>query len=488
MSYNHGVRVKENPTSLTVPVQGTAGLQVIFGTAPVNLAENPYEATNKLIIAYNYSEAVAAVGYNSDFKKYTLCQSIYACFKVFNVAPIILCNVLDPNIHKKTNDPQTLNIVESQTTLKLIGVLLDKLVIKNGTTELAKDSDYIASFNDDGYVLITLTDSGISNVVVESESIAPELVNESDIIGGYDVSTGKETGLELIRQVYPKFRLTPGLLLAPGWSQKPTVGVALAAKSTEINGTFSCENLIDLDSSGTGATKYTDCKEIKESSGYTNKHSVLLWPQIKLGDMQFAYSAIMGALIAYTDAENGDVPNLSPSNKLLGVSGTVLEDGKEILLDQTQANFINGQGIVTAINVNGWRSWGNNTAIYPASTDHPELTDPKDRWISCRRFFSWWGNSFILAYFQKVDSPANYRLIESIVDSENIRGNSYVAQGKCAGCKIEFNADDNPIMDILNGKIQFKQWLAPYTPAEDILNVLEFDPSMIEAALSGGEA
>lgn len=482
MSYNHGIRVKENPTSLTVPLEGTAGLQIIFGTAPVNLADDPYSATNKLIIAYRYSEAVAALGYSSDFEKYTLCQSIYACFKVFNIAPIILCNVLDPNVHKKTNDSQTLSVVDSQTTLKLTGVLLDKLVVKNGETELVKDSDYISSFDDDGYVLITLTDNSISNVIVESESIDPELVNENDIVGGYDVSTGKETGLELVRQVYPKFGLTSGLLLAPGWSKKPIVGVALAAKSTEINGTFSCENLIDLDCSSTGATKYTECKDIKESSGYTNKHSILLWPQIKLGDMQFAYSAIMGALIAYTDAENGDIPDLSPSNKLLGVSGTVLEDGTEILLDQTQANLLNGQGIVTAINVNGWRSWGNNTAIYPASTD------PKDRWISCRRFFSWWGNSFILTYFQKVDSSANYRLIESIVDTENIRGNSYVAKGKCAGCKIEFNADDNPITDILNGKIQFKQWLAPYTPAEDILNVLEFDPSMIEAALSGGES
>lgn len=482
MSYNHGVRVQENPTSLTVPIEGTAGLQVVFGTAPVNLAEDPYSVTNELVIAYGYKEAVAALGYSNDFKKYTLCQSIYACFKVFNVAPIILCNVLDPNKHKKNNEVQELNVIDSQATLKLAGVLLDKLKIKNGEAELSKDIDYIATFDDEGYVIISLTDSSISTITVESVSIDPEQVDKDDIIGGYNVSTGKETGLELVRKVYPKFGFTPGLLLAPGWSHVPTVGVALAAKSTEINGSFSCENLIDLDSSSEGATKYTDCKELKEKCGYTNKHSVLLWPQIKLGDMQFAYSAIMGALIAYTDAENDDVPNLSPSNKLLGVSGTVLEDGTEIVLDQTQANLINGQGIVTAINVNGWRSWGNNTAIYPASTD------PKDRWICCRRFFSWWGNSFILTYFQKVDSPANYRLIESIVDTENIRGNSYVAQGKCAGCRIEFNAEDNPITDILNGKIQFRQWLAPYTPAEDIFNVLEFDPSMIEAALSGGEA
>ena len=88
---------------------------------------------------------------------------------------------------------------------------------------------------------------------------------------------------------------------------------------------------------------------------------------------------------------------------------------------------------------------------------------------------------------QKVDDPANYRLIESIVDSENIRGNGYVSQGKCAGARIEFNMDDNPVTDLLNGKLQFKQYLAPYVPAEDILNVLEYDPDMIVAALSGGD-
>ena len=60
-------------------------------------------------------------------------------------------------------------------------------------------------------------------------------------------------------------------------------------------------------------------------------------------------------------------------------------------------------------------------------------------------------------------------------------------QGKCAGARMVYVQEDNPEEDILNGKVQFRQYLAPYTPAEDILNVLEFDPSMLAAALSGGE-
>lgn len=485
MAYNHGVRVQEQATSLVAPITGTAGLQVIIGTAPVNLAADPYKATNVPMIAYSFSEAVKQLGYSDDFKNYTLCQSMDACFRVFNVAPIILINVLDPAKHKKANESATVKVESMQATVEVAGILADTVEVSSGEATLETGTDYIATFDDDGYLVISLTAGGkgaaATELTVKSSSIDPTKVEESDIIGGYNASTGAESGMELIRQIYPKFGMTPGLLLAPGWSHKPNVGVVLAAKCEEINGVFTCECILDIDCTADGATKYTDCNEWKNGNGYINKHSVVLWPQVKVGTKQYAYSAIFGALTAYTDASNDDVPNLSPSNKLIGLTGACLEDGSEVNLDQTQANLLNGQGIITVINMNGWRSWGNNTACYPANTD------PKDRWFCCRRFFSWWGNSFILTYFQNVDDPANYRLVESIVDSENIRGNSYVSQGKCAGARIEFSEDENPVTDILNGKIQFHQYLAPYTPAEDILNVLEFDPDMLSAALNGGE-
>nr|DAN92314.1 MAG TPA: tail sheath tube [Caudoviricetes sp.] len=484
MAYNHGIRVNEQATSLIAPITGTAGLQVVIGTAPVNLAKDPYAATNVPLIAYSFAEAVEQLGYSDDFKKYTLCQSMDASFRVLNVAPIILINVLDPKKHKKDNSESQVSVVAKQATIEIAGILLDTLVVKDGGETLTSGVDYVTGFDDNGFVQISLIDggthAGASQLTVKSTSIDPSAVQAKDVIGAYDPVTDKESGLELIRKVYPKFNMTPGLLLAPGWSHIPEVGITLGAKCGEINGVFTCECVLDADSTSSGATKYTAVGEWKNKNGYTNKHSVLLWPQAKVGKKQYAFSAIYAALTAYTDAGNDNVPNLSPSNKLIGITGMVLDDGTEVTLDQVQANMLNGQGIVTAINVNGWRTWGNNTAAYPATTD------PKDRWFCCRRFFSWWGNSFILTYFQKVDDPANYRLIESIVDSENIRGNSYVSQGKCAGARIVFEEKDNPITNILNGKIQFHQYLAPYTPAEDILNVLEFDPDMLASAISGG--
>lgn len=484
MAYQHGVRVLEQPTSVVSPIRGTAGLQVVFGTAPINLADNPYGATNKPVLANSWSEAVAQLGYSSDFAKYTLCQSMYASFKLFGVAPVVFVNVLDPAVHKKTNAAASVNVVSKEAVYVVQGkgVLLDTVTVVDNENTLVKDTDYVLAFNNDGDVVITLLATGsaanAATLTVSSISIDPTAVTTSDIIGSVAGST--EKGLEVLRQVYPRFGMVPGLLLAPGWTQNPPVAAALAAKCEEINGYFRCEGFVDIDS-GTGACQlYSNVGTAKANAGIASEHIMALWPCIQVGELILWASAVWGALTAYVDASNGDVPSLSPSNKLLGVTGTVLADGTEVLLDQLQANTVNGFGVSTALNMNGWKSWGNNSAAYPGTTD------PKDRWFACRRFFSWWGNTFIQTYAQKVDDPANFRLIEDIVDSENIRGNAYVAEGRCAAAYISFNEEENQVTDLLNGRLTFHQHLSPYVPAEDIVNILEFDPDGLSRALNGG--
>lgn len=477
MAYNHGIRVSEVPTSIVAPIEGTAGLQVIFGTAPINTVKDPSAAVNKLIYANSFAEAVEALGYSEDFENYTLCQSMYASFQMFGVAPVIFCNVLDPSVHRTALSSASHTVTSSQTVIETKGIIADTLVVKNGDTTLSADTDYVVSFNKEGYLVLTFSSTSISSVTVSGYVLDPTAVTADDIVGGVDSSTGEESGIELIRKVYPQFGVTAGIISAPGWSKNASVAAALSAKTTNINGKFKAIALIDLDTSS--VKKYSDVYSAKTSAGYSSPHDVILWPMIKsVDDKLMAYSAVYGALIAYTDAVNDDVPSMSPSNKSMLIGGTCLADGTDILLDEVQANDVNAAGVVTAINQTGWKSWGNNTACYP------EVTDPKDRWICCRRFFSWWENSFILTYKSKVDDLANYKLVESIVDSENIRGNSYVAQGKLAGLRMEFNIADNPITSIIDGHIKFKTYLAPFTPAEDILNEFEFDPNMIISALS----
>ncbi len=503
MAYNHGVRVMEVPTSVIAPLTGTAGLQVVFGTAPVNLADDPYSVTNTPVIAYSWDEAVSKLGYSGEKDDkghflYTLCGSMYASFKLVNIAPVVFINVLDPTKHKKTVDEQTVTVTNKQATVTQTGILLKTVKVSHGEDEqLTPDTDYLLAFDDDGYLEITLTDTGAEKATegtlkVTGEAIDPSKVDKDAIIGLS--SGGSESGLECIRQVYPKLGMTPGLIVAPGWSHMPEVAAVMAAKCEEINGYFTCEALIDIDSSSTGnAPSYDKVKEGKEKTGVVSKHVMACWPCVASGEVKFWYSCVLSAITAYLDANNDDVPYLSPSNQMFSVTGTVLSDAvytpdengggtwdKEVALDQVQGNLVNSYGVTTAININGWRTWGNNTAAYPANTD------PKDRWFCCRRFFSWWGNSFILTYFQKVDSPMNRRLIESIVDSENIRGNSYVARNMCAAVRVEYLEAENPSTDIINGKMTFHIYLAPYVPAEDILGVLEFDVDALQQSLLGG--
>ena len=235
--------------------------------------------------------------------------------------------------------------------------------------------------------------------------------------------------------------------------------------------------VLDLDTAT--ATKYTDCKEVKEGSGFTSEFCYPTWLCYKVGDYILAGSAVNAARIAYTDAENDDVPSVSPSNKLLGVTGTCLADGTEVNLDQDQANVVNSYGVATAINMNGWKLWGNYTGAYPSSAD------PKDIWLPVRRMFNWHGNTFIQAYFDKVDDPMNQVLIESVVDSENIRCAAY-APDKWAGASIQYLKSDNPDTDILAGRMTFRQSIAPYTPAQEINNILSYDTALLSSTLTGG--
>lgn len=477
----HGVFVYEEATALTAPITGSCSVQVVIGTAPVNMVKEPEKVVNTPILANSAAEAMAALGYVDDFKAYTLCQTMYATNNIYQVSPVVYINVLDPAKHKKALATVTVDVNQMEAKITEKGIILNGLTVKAGDVALTEGTDYAAEFDTDGSLIISLIEGGqganAASITVTGNVLDPSMITKQDIIGAYNVSTGKETGLELIRQVYPKLGVVPGLLLAPGWSHVPEVGIALMAKAANINGVFKAMALLDLDTEE--AATYTDCKTVKENCGFTSPYCYPLWPCMKVGDYIFVMSAIVGALISYTDADNDDVPSLSPSNKMLGVTGTCLADGTEVTLDQDQGSTVNTYGVTTAINMNGWRLWGNYTGAYPTSGD------AKDIWLPVRRMFNWHGNTFILTYFDKVDDPMNNVLIESVIDSENIRCAAY-APDKWAGAEMQYLSSDNPITDILAGKITFRQRIAPYTPAQEIDNILSYDTDMLASALTGG--
>lgn len=480
--FKHGVYASEQATSLVAPVQTNAALPVIFGTAPVHLASDP-AAANRPVLCYGLDEAVAALGYSKDWSKYTLCESMYAFFQVYNRAPIVLVNVLDPATHKTVVAQTEKDINNDGTVVLADPVILSTLVVKKTASgdALVKDTDYSVAYNEDEECVITVLEGGALDgelkMFVNYDKLNAAAVTADDIIGGIDIATGKSKGMETLNDVFPLLRLVPGTVLAPGWSHNPGVAAVMKAKASLINEVFSAEAIVDIPSDS--VTKYTDVPAWKNNNNYASELQIACWPMGKVGDYKLHMSTIIMGTMMVTDSNNDDVPYNSPSNKDANITGICLADGTEVVLDLGKANYLNGNGIVTAFNfVKGWVGWGNYTGCYPGNTD------PKDSFIPIRRMFHWMKNNFVLTFWQKVDDPMNRRLVHTIVDTYNIMLNGLAAEGKILGGRIEFNDAENPLTNLIGGKMKFHVYQTPPPPAQEIDAVFEYDPSYFNTLFS----
>lgn len=477
MAYKHGIYTSEQATSLVPMTETDGGLIVCFGTAPIHLASTP-AAVNTPLLCYTYKEAVAALGYSDDYENYTLCEMMKVHFALFNMAPIVFVNVLDKDKHKKEVTAETVELTDGVATVA-DPVLVDTLVVKSGAEgdALVYDKDYTAAYDDDGNLMITAIDGGAINEGVTSLYLSytmldPASVTSEDIIGGVDTNTNKTKGLELIEEVYPRFGLVPGIIIAPGWSHDTGVAAVMKAKEHNICGHFNAISVCDMP---TDTVKtYTAASEWKNKNNFADKDCILCWPMLTLAGKKYHISGQLASLMNYTDSQHGDIPYYSPSNKSLQADGACLADGTEVFLNNAQAAYLNGQGIVTAINfIGGWKAWGNRTTIYPSNTD------VKDNFITNRRMFNWIGATLVTSFWAKIDEPANKRLINSIVDSANIWLNGLTAKGALLGGRIEFREDENTTTDLMDGKLYFHVFITPPAPARDIEFVQEYDPDYI---------
>lgn len=460
----HGINILENATQLTTPIEGKTAL-VVVGTSAINQGET--DTPMDLKIAYDFAEAKAKAGYVKDFAKYTISEAINASFEIFSIAPIVMINVLDPTKHKKAASETTIPINAGSAVLDDSEAIINSLKIeKAASSYYVKDTDYTASWKDGKIEIEAIPGGGITEslkeIKVQYDRLDPSAVKEDDIL----------KGIEKVKQVYPKFNVIPGILIVPNWSQKTTVYNKMASIAEKINGMFNFTFTADLDD--TKIKEYSEAPKWKNDNGYTNKRSFVYYPKGQIDGTIYNLSTLAAALTLKLDAANEGVPYRSPSNKDMKITGLCDSTGSEIVLDLEHANFLNDNGICTAINMNGYKIWGDYTAAYPGTTDI------KDMYIAVRRMFDWQGNNFILTYWQKIDDPTNIVLVQSIVDSENIRAAGYKAKYQIAEMKIEYLSSLNPTTSLAQGKIYFLQKLAPFIPAQVINNILEYDTTALE--------
>ena len=492
MAYRHGVYVSEVPTSVVPPVRVDAATPFFVGAAPVHLvAKTAAEAqalVNKPVLAYTYAEAVEALGMadSSDWGNYTLCECAYSQFVLFGVAPAIFVNVFDPTANPVPVARAEYAIANRQASLGK-NVLRWTVGVYSGLDEeesaqYVEGTDYSLAYDDDGNLIVNALPGGAlasaTTLYAEFSRCDPSTVTAAQVIGGYNTTTGKYTGLELIEACYPKWKLIPGFIVCPSFSSNSGVAAVMAAKASSINGSFRCMALCDVPCGTGGVLTYSDVTEWKNTNNYTAAEQVVCWPMVALGGIKFHLSVQLAGLMGKIDAESEGVPYASPSNHNLQMDSAVLDDAAmtEVTMTKEQATFLNGNGIVTALNWSlGWVAWGNRTGCYPG------ITDTKDAFIPERRMFQYIGNTLILSYWQKVDQPITKRLIQTICDSVQMWLNGLAAREWLVGKpKIEFLESENPTTDLIDGIIRLHVYITPPVPAREIDFILEYDVNQMD--------
>lgn len=296
-------------------------------------------------------------------------------------------------------------------------------------------------------------------------------VKSADIIGGVDSTTGKRAGLALVDKVFPLFRMVPGLVLAPGFSSDPAVAIAIGAACNIISGHFRAMGIADMPSS---IARPEDAPAYVNDNNLTDPNLLLFFGTPTYNNALEHGSTHLAGVIGQRDAENDSIPFWSPSNKRLLCQGLV-HNGEELALTSPEAAYLNGNGIVTGLNmIGGLVAWGDQTACYPG------VTDVKDASIPIRRMFNFIGNTLVLTAWQKVSNPLRRRFIRSACDTFNIWLNGLTAREFILGGRITFETKDNAVTDLMDGKVRFHVYVTPPSAAREIVFTLEYDPEYLQ--------
>ena len=477
---NHGIFVYERATSVSAPIVAKVGIPFFIGAAPVQSAETP-EPAEETVLCTSWEEAVEKLGYseqkNADGTyKYSLCECMYSHFNLFGRQPAIFCNMLDPATMSVVVAPENIAVDDHKAKLPVDAVNDDaSLLIKeaDGGAALVRGVDYEAYYAGENLIIELLPDGGAysaSEINAGYKTVTPASVTPALVA----------TGLQNIEKCLTSAGIVPDLIAAPGYSHNPTVAAVMATKAAGINGIFRAKALVDISTSEDGgARSYTAAIACKKDNNLIDENQIVCWPLVKLGDHVFHMSTQLAGLIATVDSNNEGCPYESPSNKALKCNGLAMAGGGYINLIKAQADILNANGIVTALNfMSGWTAWGNYTGCYPANAD------VKDFFIPISRMFDWIGNTVIRTFWAKLDKPMNTRLVGNIMDTCNIWLNGLKGSGYILGARVEVREDENPLTDLMAGIVRVHIYATPPPPAQEIDFILEYDVNYVASALA----
>jgi len=290
-------------------------------------------------------------------------------------------------------------------------------------------------------------------------------VTIGDINGGVDTLTGKRKGMKAFEDCYSLFGYFPKTIIAPVFCEETAVVSQMKAICDKIRAI----GLVDAPIGTTVQEAITGRGPEGTINFNTSSDRVILcYPHLKVYDSELdtnilqPYSQRLAGVIAAKDVNKGY--HWSPSNtEINGIVGVEKQLTSMINDPTSEVNTLNEAGILTVFNSygSGFRTWGNRSAAFPAST-HPT------NFINVRRTADILHESVEYSMLQFIDFPIDNGLIDSISESVNAFIRTLIGRGALIDGKCYYNPDKNPVTEIANGHLLFDVEFMPPTPAERI--------------------
>ena len=104
--------------------------------------------------------------------------------------------------------------------------------------------------------------------------------------------------------------------------------------------------------------------------------------------------------------------------------------------------------------------------------------------LCIRRFFNYAWTSFVLDNMSKLDKPMNPKRLQSIMDSENMKGSKYVSEEACASYRMVADTEKNTAAELVAGHYHFCLYCTPFPPLKQVNVTMEYEASSLVTALN----
>jgi phage tail sheath protein FI len=261
---------------------------------------------------------------------------------------------------------------------------------------------------------------GAMVVVIRVEEGPTPADTISNVIGGVNTNTQQLEGAEALLGAETAVKVTPRILVAPGFTDIQAVADALISIADKLKAVVIADG---------PSTSDADAIAYRNNFGadrlYLVDPQVIIWDRFNSAEVVDPASARVAGVIAKSDHERGFWH--SPSNRTIrGVLG--LERPINFVMDDpnTQSNLLNAEEVSTIIHLEGYRLWGNRSTS----------SDPLWANLKRRRIADMLNESLIQAHLWALDRNITTQYAQDILDSVNLFGRHLVN----IGALVDFSA------------------------------------------------